>query len=356
MKRDIDRIGQSAFDHGVTADEILAEPEQFGLNKADVISYANAVRVRGGLDYNRSQTGAEVLLYLYKPREFGGHGRAAIAISDPDSADHTAVLVPGTGNSVASGWLVHNDEAANLYTETSAAAGRDRTVSVLTWMGYDAPDAIVDPRVTQTTLARRGGAVLAADVNALNVTHRGPPHITVIGHSYGATAVADAAARYGMRSDDVVLIGSPGTDMARTAADFQLPATGHVYVGSAATDLVTKLAGIAPEPIGLGADPAADGFGSTRFKAEVPGWTIGSWTDHQHYFDNGSESLYSIADITSGHGAALQDHGMTAPHRDSVLGSLATRLGLPDWSNPLMDPELTRPATTGHYHHRDPGS
>ena len=356
MARDINKVDQSAADHGVTADEILAQPERFGLNMTDVIRYANAVRVQGGLDYNRSQTGAAVLLYLYKPREFGGQGRAAIAIGDPDSADHTAVMVPGTGNSVANGWLVNNDDATNLYAETSAAAGRDRTVSVLTWMGYNAPDAIVDPRVAQTALARRGGAVLAADVNALHVTHRGPTHMTVIGHSYGATAVADAAAGYGMRSGDVVLIGSPGTDMARTAADFHLPGTGHVYVGSAATDLVTNVAGVTTGPIGLGADPAADGFGSTRFKAEVAGWTIGSWTDHEHYFDNGSESLYSIADITSGHGAALQAHGMTAPHRDSILGPFARRLGLPDWSIPLMDPELARPATTGHYHHRDAGS
>jgi len=356
MNRDIDRVDQTAFDRGVTADEVLTHPERFGLNMTDAMRYISAVRVKGGIDYNRSQTGAEVLLYLYRPQEFGGQGRAAITIGDPDNADHTVVLVPGTGNSVANGWLIHNDEAINLYTETSVAAGLDRTVSVLTWMGYDAPDAIVDPRVAQSALARRGGAALASDVNALNVTHRGTTHVTVIGHSYGATVVADAAAGYGMRSGDVVLVGSPGTDLAATASDFHLPGTGHVYVGSAATDLVTNLAGVTTGPVGLGADPAADGFGSTRFKAEVAGWTPGSWTDHEHYFDNGSESLYSIADITSGHGAALQDHGMTAPHRDSILGPLATRLGLPDWSNPLTDPELTRPATTGHYHHRDHAS
>jgi hypothetical protein len=161
-------------------------------------------------------------------------------------------------------------------------------------------------------------------------------------------------------ADDVVLVGSPGTDLARTASDFHLPEAGHVYVGAASTDPITNLAGIpisapdtglAPEPIGLGADPAADGFGSTRFKAEVEGWTLGSWTDHERYFDSGSESLYGIADITSGHGTALQSHGMTAAHRDSLLGPLAPRLGLPNWSIPLLDPELTRPATAGHHHH-----
>jgi hypothetical protein len=326
----------------------------------DVTRYVNAVWVKRGLDYNRFKTGAAVLLLLYKPMEFGGQGRAAIAIGDPDSAGHAAVLVPGTGNSVANGWLANNDDAANLYTETLAATGHSQGVSVLAWMGYDTPDAIADPRVAQTTLASRGGAVLAADVNALKVTHRGPSHVTVIGHSYGSTTVADAAAGYGMDADDVVLVGSPGTDLARTASDFHLPEAGQVYVGASSTDPVTNLAGLpialpdaglTPEPIGLGADPAADGFGSTRFKAEVPGWTLGSWTDHEHYFDKGSESLYGIADITSGHGTALQSHGMTAAHRDSLLGPLAPRLGLPDWSIPLLDPELTRPATAGHYHH-----
>ncbi|MBJ7398749.1 alpha/beta hydrolase [Mycolicibacterium sp.] len=360
MTNDLDRIDRVVSAYDVPVGEIILEPSRFGLTMTDIMRYVNADGVKRGLDYNRSQTGAEVLLFLYKPLEFGGQGRAAIAIGDPDSADHTAVLVPGTGNSVANGWLADNDDAANLYAETLAATGRSQGVSVLAWMGYDTPDAIVDPRVAQTTLARRGGAVLAADVNALTVTHRGPSHVTVIGHSYGSTTVADAAAGYGMDADDVVLVGSPGTDLARTASDFHLRGAGHVYVGASSTDPITNLAGLpiavpglglAPEPIGLGADPAADGFGSTRFKAEVRGWTLGSWTDHEHYFDNGSESLYSIADITSGHGTALQVHGMTAAHRDSLLGPLAPRLGLPDWSIPLMDPELTRPATAGHYHH-----
>ena len=357
LHHDLDRIDRVAADNGVSVAEVMAAPERFGLNSTDVIRYTNAGLVKQGIAYNQSLSGAEVLLMVYKPVDFRGQGRAAIAIGNPDTADNTAVLVPGATNSVADGWLSSN-EIANLYTETRAATGAGRDVSVLAWMGYDAPDSLVDPRVAQSALARKGGALLAADVNALNTTHRGgSSHVTVVGHSYGSTTVADAAAGYGMRADDIVLVGSPGTDMARTASDFHLPDGGHVYVGAAATDPATNLAGMprsAPvspiEPIGLGADPAADGFGSTRFKAEVPGWTWQSWGDHDDYFESGSESLYSIADVTSDHGSALQEHGMTAPHRDAILGPLAARLGLPDWSIPLMDPELLRPATNGHYH------
>ena len=318
--------------------------------------HANALRVADAVDLNAMRTGADVLLLTYQPAQFGGQGRAAIAIGDPDTAAHTAVMVPGTGNSVTSGWLSTAD-AANLFDETAAASAGE-PISVVAWMGYDAPDNMLDPRVTTPGLAHRGGALLAADVNALNATRRTGEPATVIGHSYGSTAVADAAAGYGMRAGDVVLIGSPGTDMARTATDFHLPPGGHVYVGSASTDPVTTLSGLpGPLPngepllgVGLGADPTADGFGSTRFKAEVPGFTWQTWTEHSRYFDPGSESLYSIADIAAGDGARLQDHGMTAPHRPGLLGSLGTRLGLPSWSSPLADPELLRPATTGHFH------
>jgi len=355
LHHDLNRIDRVAADNGISVAEVMAAPEKFGLNSTDLIRYTNAGLIKQSIAHNQSLSGAEVLLMIYKPVDFRGQGRAAIAIGDPDTADNTAVLVPGATSSVADGWLSSN-EIANLYTETRAATGAGRDVCVLAWMGYDAPDSIVDPRVAQTTLARQGGALLAADVNALNTTHRGgPSHVTVLGHSYGTTTVADAAAGYGMRADDIVLVGSPGTDMARTASDFHLPDGGHVYVGSAATDPVTTVAGmprsVLPiEAMGLGADPAADGFGSIRFKAEVPGWTWQFGNDHDDYFESGSESLYSMTDITSGHGGELQGHGMTAPHRDSVLGPLAARLGLPDWSVPLMDPELLRPATTGHHH------
>ena len=325
----------------------------------DATRRTNAMRVAAGLDDNAGRTGADVLLLCYQPAHFAGQGRAAIAIGDPDAAQHTSVLVPGTGNSVSSGWL-SNADASAVFIETAAASGGDR-VCVVAWMGYDAPDSMLDPRVALPALAHHGGALLAADVNALQATSRTGSHVTVIGHSYGSTTVADAAAGYGMRAGDVVLVGSPGTDMARSAGDFNLPPGGHVYVGSASTDPVTAVSGL-PGPLpngdaalgaGLGADPAADGFGSTRFKAEVPGITWRIWDDHSHYFDSGSESLYSIADISAGDGAALQEHGMTAEHRRGLLGRLGTELGLPTWSNPLVDPELTRAAGSGYYHEPD---
>lgn len=59
-------------------------------------------------------------------------------------------------------------------------------------------------------LARTGGAALAQDVNGLWATHLGDGrHVTVLGHSYGSTTVADAFALGGMHANDAVLLGCP---------------------------------------------------------------------------------------------------------------------------------------------------
>lgn len=315
---------------------------------AAMTRYYNALKVREALQANRDMTrGAETFLYLYDPEAFEGQGRVAISIGDPDRAANTVVMVPGTTHSVTSGWLGSTD-AANVYNETRAA-DRTKPVAVLAWMGYDAPDSLLDPAVAQVSNARAGGALLAADVGALATTSTGDSHVTAVGHSYGSTTVADAAAGYGMRADDIVLIGSPGTDMAGSADDFNLPVGGQVFVGAAATDPVSVLGGDnnqihipgTPVIVGLGADPADDEFGSTRFKAEVAG--IGwPWTDHSGYLIPGSESLYSIAAIASGRGEELESMGMTAPHR--------AQIAIPGMPVVEIDPELFRPATDGHRH------
>ncbi|WP_232375370.1 alpha/beta hydrolase [Mycolicibacterium baixiangningiae] len=311
----------------------------------DMQRYYNALKVRDGLAAQHAKTGAETYLYVYEPNAFNNQGRAAIAIGNPDKADNTAVVVPGTGNSVESGWL-SQDDAARVYDQTSKA-DPTRSTAVVAWMGYDAPDSMADIRVGQPDLARQGGDLLAADVNALSVTNQGDSHVTVMGHSYGSTTVADAAAGSGMRVDDVVLIGSPGTDLAQSAADFHLPEGGHVYVGAASSDPVTHLGGNQSTipgtdiTVGLGNDPADDDFGSTRFKAEVPGLT-NPISDHSTYLQPGSESLYSIATIASGHGNMLEDLGMTADHRFQIGIP-----GLPEMG-PEIDPEIFRPGTSGH--------
>ena len=348
MNADLRRVEDAAARHGVTAHDVAQNPGEFGLTAGAVTRYANARRTRQGMvaasAVDERRTPPEVFLLRYQPEAFGGEGAAAIAMGNPDTAANTAVLVPGLGSNVRDGSLADLD-GSRLYAESARADWNQRS-SVILWIGYDAPNVWYDPGLWTPDMARTGGQALAADVNALAVTHAGPPaHVTVIGSSYGSTTVADAASTSGMHADNVVLVGCPGTDMAHSADDFHLPAGGHLFVGAASADAVTWSPGHVSGPglhgptvLGLGDDPAVDGYGSTRFKAEVPGFSVNPVRDHSHYFDDGSESLFSIADVVSGHGDALQRDGMTAHHRGEY--------GVGGW----VDPEFLRTPTSGHRH------
>jgi Alpha/beta hydrolase len=109
-------------------------------------------------------------------------------------------------------------DAINLYSQSLKADPNDPT-AVIAWMGYDAPEfdfqhpesALADPTKLQQVgspwMAREGGALLAGDVNGLAVTYDDsiPLHVTVIGHSYGSTTVADAFANSGMHANEPLL-------------------------------------------------------------------------------------------------------------------------------------------------------
>ncbi|BBX39535.1 alpha/beta hydrolase [Mycobacterium simiae] len=364
MTQDLNRVRDAAGRFGVSPDDVMRDPAKYGLSASDITRYQNADQTKQGLDHDADHGHNPVFLFAYDPLAFGGKGRAAIAIGNPDLAKNTAVIVPGTSSSVKGGWLHegHND-ALNLYGQANAADPRNPT-AVIAWMGYDAPNDFDDvQRISTPALARTGGQALAQDVNGLWATHLGGgQHVTVLGHSYGSTTVADAFALGHMHANDAVLIGCPGTDLATNAASFHLDG-GHVYVGDASTDPVGMLGqlnglshylnrdniggqvlGLAP---GLGTDPAADGFGSVRFRAEVPGADGINPHDHSYYYHPGSEALYSMADIASGHGDALESDGMTAEHRYQpgkvdIPGLGPVGIGIPG-TPAVVDPEWGRP-------------
>jgi hypothetical protein len=369
MNDDIHLVENLAKQCGVSAADVLANPAMYGLSATDVTRYRNAVKTRDGLNYDRGPEGPNqrpVMLWAYDPLAFNGWGKAAIAIGNPDYARNTAVIVPGTDSSVAQGWTSGHQDAINLYDQSLAADPEHHYTSVIAWMGYEAPHGFSDVRVSEPGLARDGGDLLAADVNSLWVTHNSltPEHITVIGHSYGSTTVADAFAHSNMHANDAVLIGCPGTDLAHSAADFHLDG-GHVYVGAASTDPVSWIgegSGMPEEwlkdklreygfPIpldaGLGRDPAGDGYGSIRFHAEVTGSADMNRHDHSHYFDMGSEALRSMTDIASGHSDRLATEGLLAEgRRQPHIGPFRIP-GSPAY----IDPEHDRPRDTIHDDH-----
>lgn len=377
MNDDITRVEAAARQHGLSPEnlskdargnldnDLFTNPAKYGLTATDVTRYRNAVKTRDGLEYDRAHNtdgSRPVMLWAYDPEAFNGWGKAAIAIGNPDYARNTAVIVPGTGSSVYQGWMSGHDDAINLYDQALAADPEHHYTSVIAWMGYEAPHGFQDVQGVSTPgLARSGGDLLAADVNGLSVTHNSltPEHITVIGHSYGSTTVADAFAHSHMQANDAVLLGCPGTDLAHSAEDFNLKG-GHVYVGAASTDPVSWLGegtgmpeewlkqklnqhGI-PVPLdaGLGRDPAGDGYGSIRFHAEVMGSQDIDRHDHSHYYDMGSESMRGLTDIASGHSGQLQQDGLIADgRRQPHIGPFRVP-GIPAF----IDPEHDRPRPT----------
>lgn len=400
MDDDLDRVENAARQHGVSTDAVMKDPGRFGLSANDITRYQNAQKTQEGLlhdlgidtstDHRRySEISAQerhdknlrpTMLWAYDPTAFNGKGKAAIAIGNPDRSENTAVIVPGTGSSVKSGWLSDgHDDAKNLYDQSRQADPNNPT-AVIAWMGYDTPESFTDPNIANPGLARAGGDALAWDVNSLGVTHQGgvPQHLTVIGHSYGSTTVADAFAHSGMTANDAVLLGCPGTDLARSAADFHLNG-GQVYVGDASTDPVgwigesgaglpnfvnDSLGNLVGSSAGLGSDPAHEGFGAVRFRAEVPGSDMISTDDHSHYYKMGSESLRSMTDIVSGHGANLSSEGLlaglrtdqTAVPRPTIhipfVGDVPLPIGAATPPVPVVhDPEWDRPGDSVHDDH-----
>ena len=333
VQRDIQHLlGKQA------AGEELSDSEQRWLENARSIELA----VANARTAEYAELDIDAFVMSYQPHAFGGDGIAAVAYGDPDTADHTAVYVPGImqdGTQIDENGL----QALNLYEETlGSMAGEDppRTgsVSTIAWIGYDSPnfnpestmpwDLIdsggdVSHTVTEAN-AQAGGIALSQFVDGLNSTHTGgdQPHLTVIGHSYGSTTSSYAAAG-GMDADSLVLIGSPGaSEGVHHASDLTMP-EGQVFVGAADNDPVSWLGGedgLLPgtwdDSLGLGADPAQHDFGATVFAVdngqEFHGAglvTTGFMENHTNYFDDGNPALASMADVVSGNSDAVVDTG-----------------------------------------------
>ncbi len=261
-------------------------------------------------------------LLVFEPAAFGGEGRAAIAVGDVDTADNVAFLVPGLGSDVRTALPGLTGDAL-LVTAAARRLAPTRSTATVAWVGYDAPgpvEAVVD------RAAVSGAGLLAADVLAVQSARVVPPHVTLVGHSYGSTTTGLALRDHRTGVDDAVLLGSPGPDVDR-ASDLHVPA-GHVFVGASSRDPVSYLDR-------FGGDPSHESFGAVRFQAEDP--TRDTWrldfADHSKYFDAGTESLSNIAHVVTGDAAGVT----RAPYRHE-------QWLLPDGIND--DPEADRDPST----------
>ncbi|WP_433625763.1 alpha/beta hydrolase [Nocardia sp. CA-120079] len=148
----------------------------------------------------------------------GTQGRAAIAVGDPDTADHISVTTPGLGTNLRESLGSMVGEADTLKTESERqlrAAGSDDTVSTIAWIGYDPPQKTYsDLDIANVMLqgrAEEAAPSLAKFYEGLDTAStQNDPHITALGHSYGSVTQSLALQEGGHAVDDAVFYGSPG--------------------------------------------------------------------------------------------------------------------------------------------------
>ncbi|BBC94225.1 MULTISPECIES: alpha/beta hydrolase [Streptomyces] len=223
-----------------------------------------------------------------------GDGRAIIANGNPDTADHQAVYVPGTGSelgNIGGGidrmtkvWHAANDEADG------------KSVSTITWLGYDAPDSVWKDAPFEH-YAYDGAPAFDKFLDGLDTSHTGDtdPHRTVIAHSYGTTLVGAAAQKGHVSADDLVFAGSPGVKVSR-ADELDVP-QGHVWNEEADGDVVPDIG-----RWGHGGDgfiiPSDPHFGANQMTTDTEGHS-GYWDETSH---GPSQSLKNQALVVVGKG------------------------------------------------------
>ncbi|MEU5883926.1 alpha/beta hydrolase [Spirillospora sp. NPDC047279] len=223
-----------------------------------------------------------------------GDGRAVEVFGDLDAARRVAVLVPGSGWDLRRvmrnvGRRNANPVAAAADLEAELARLSPGTpTAVVSWLGYDAPEAI-DRQSARSERAIAGGRALARFT-------RGLPRraaVTLVGHSYGSVVGGRALSGFGARAEQLVALGSPGMDVA-TADQLGVPVWAardpHDPIGFAPH---LRLAGY-----GHGADPTAPRFGARVF-------ATGRTGGHGGYYLPGTESLTNLARIVLGRTAEV---------------------------------------------------
>ncbi|MFC8917915.1 alpha/beta hydrolase [Streptomyces sp. NPDC057116] len=221
-----------------------------------------------------------------------GKGKVILANGNPDTADHTAVYVPGTGTNLPTieGDLNRSEELWRQSNKMAAGA----TVSTITWFDYDAPLSAMPytdgggllPEAMYDDQAAEGGPNLRAFLDGNREAHLAASgdkgHTTLMGHSYGTTLIGDAVKSYSpgffdgpLKADDIIAVGSPGMQ-ADHAADLGVE-RGHMWAMAApASKDQVPLAG---SLVGLGDHgvvPTDPEFGANIMKTDAE--------DHSDYW------------------------------------------------------------------------
>lgn len=221
----------------------------------------------------------------YDPR---GDGRVVQVLGDLETAEHIAVLVPG------SSWRLDNvlrwpsvrrvSPLANAVVLQRAAGPG---TAVVVWLGYDAPERI-DLAAIGSKRAIPGAVALRRFLRGLP-----PAHVSLVCHSYGTVVCGRAVA--GSPVDEVIALGSPGMD-ATTVAGLRTPA--RVWAARTADDPIRLTPPVRVLGLGHGASPVDPAFGARVFRT-------GAATGHDQYYAEGTESLANIVRVVVGRAAEV---------------------------------------------------
>jgi pimeloyl-ACP methyl ester carboxylesterase len=213
-----------------------------------------------------------------------GTGRVTEVFGDLATAEHIAVLVPGSDTTL---------DTYGRFRTTALALHRStgRGTAVIAWLGYDTPRTL-STGVLTTTRAERAAPELERFLRALRDAFGSSPRVSLICHSYGTVVCAEAAAA-SVDVQDIVLVGSPGTGVDSVA---DLHTRARIWAARGADDWIADVPHVRMDlfgtTVGLGADPVSPAFGARVFTAGDAG--------HSDYFKPGSASLANLTRIVLG--------------------------------------------------------
>lgn len=228
---------------------------------------------------------------------------AAVAVGDVQSADHVAVFTPGLTSTVQGSLEGYDRDMSTLREKAITDLERERrgaeSVATVAWIGYQAPQldgSVVfggDRSVANHSMAREGGAQLAAFNEGIVAARSDDPHLTNLGHSYGSTTTSSGLQRTDV-VDDAVLFGSPGPDsgwrdwLTGSTPDHGL-GQGNIYVLENDGDVVADLDY-------FGRDPSWDRDSYTHLSTQDSDWGTRT-TGHSSYLHDRTTSQHNISQV-----------------------------------------------------------
>lgn len=224
--------------------------------------------------------------------DVNGQGRAAVVVGDITTADYVTYLVPGMFFTIENQMKDWTTIAAQLQHDQVAwlkVLGSDGSVATVAWIGYETPNLT---NVGSIDAARAGSIALANAIQGLQAQRFGDePYISIVAHSYGATAALLTLQEQPVSVNALAMLGSPGSP-AQSVADLHV-AGGNVWVGEAAWDPV-------PNSSFFGSDPGRESYGAKVLPVAggvdaVTGRALSAAVGHLGYFGVDSEAMRNLA-------------------------------------------------------------